>query len=242
VWSAVITEVRVSLGLSGSRDLRALVGDRLRRRSLLSHSPPAPTAQDLALRSATQEAIERVTGESVFIDSSRSPSAVWTSSHVSPIDVIHLVRDPRAVAFSESRPKRADPLRPSSRLMPQKSVWKSSIDWMREQLTSERVAAHLRRSGTGTVLSVRYEDLVHDTHPTLQTILGALPKRPPGVGRTMSDTRHAVWGNPMRFEGTRVMIDERWLRDMPAAQRRLSTMLTVPMRWRYRYPSRITPG
>jgi sulfotransferase family protein len=238
VWVAVAERARHELGLTSDEEGTAIMRRRLRSRELLAPRMPRPGRDELELRAATQRAVEEVTGESVLVDSSKLPSVLWTSAFTAaPLDVVHLLRDPRAVVFSQSRPK-DDPGGGGGVLAP-RSLLTSSADWIRGQLAAERVARRLEASGSvGTVLRLRYEDLVDDPATALAPLAGSL-------GADVADRpvrprwQHALDGNPIRFDPGVIRRDDRWRRDLDRWKAVASTVLTLPLLHRYGY--RINP-
>jgi hypothetical protein len=230
VWSAVAEDVRDHLRLPDDEAIAEIARGRLRQRQLLGARLPGPHRDELALRWATEAAIERVTGASAFVDSSKLSSVLWTASHLPrSLGVVHLVRDPRAVAFSWSRPTPDPSLRGAP--MEQKSVVRSATDWLRAHATAERVLARLEGD---RVVRVRYEDLARDP----AGLVAALTGRGETVAFAADDLgpSHAICGNPTRFRaGQRVEPDERWRREMGAGARAAATALTAPLLRRFGY-------
>ena len=109
-----------------------------------------------------------VTGAQVIIDSSKPPTYGWFVGTLPDIElsVIHLVRDPRATAFSWQRPKAAID-RPSGGLMPNKPPWKSVLSWDLWNTATEL----LFRSRPERLLRLRYEDLVADPETARCSVL-----------------------------------------------------------------------
>lgn len=202
------------------------------------------------LRRRHREALERLpalylglaqaTGARAIVDSSKSPIYASALSLLPQIDlyVLHLVRDPRAVAYSwlrqaKSRPRSADPLHRRNF-----GVAGSSWRWAFVNLTTDVL---LRRLGERYRV-LRYEDFVSDPARTLEQILAWIGEPAPAPaslarGRLQLAPGHTISGNPSRFRTGEVTLelDDEWRRAMPAAQRRLASILTWPLRARYGY-------
>jgi hypothetical protein len=186
-------------------------------------------------------AIRDISGRQVVVDSSKLATYLTMLAHVPSLDVhvVHLVRDPRAVAHSWLRPQVADPDGRSS--MPRFGAVKSAVLWLILNGSVEWVA---RRMSLPYV-RVRYEDLVRDP----ARIVGQLRSGVLGhVGPRLSEARrpaetgvdlnvvHSISGNPLRFQRGRVPIveDAAWKGDS-RGRRALVAAITFPLRWRYGY-------
>jgi sulfotransferase family protein len=234
VWAAVAAEVRDRLDLPDDKAVADIAQGRLRQRQLLGPRLPGPHRDELALRWATEAAIERVTGVGTFVDSSKLSSVLWTASHLPrSLGVVHLVRDPRAVAFSWSRPT-PDPSRRGAP-METKSTVRSATDWLRAHVTIERV---LRRLDGDRVVRIRYEDLVREPAGLIASITGdsAGDSAPMAFAADDAQPSHAIAGNPTRFRtGQRISPDERWRREMSGPARAVATAITAPLLHRFGY-------
>jgi LPS sulfotransferase NodH len=233
VWAAVAADVRDRLDLPDDEAVAEIARGRLRQRQLLAPRLPGPHRDELALRWATEAAIERVTGQGSFVDSSKLSSVLWTASHLPrSLGVVHLVRDPRAVAFSWSRP-RPDPSQRGAP-METKSTLRSATDWLRAHVTIERV---LRRLDGDRVVRIRYEDLVRQPASLLASITGGdAPAAPTAFAARDAQPSHAIAGNPTRFNlGQPISPDERWRREMGRAALAATTAITAPVLHRFGY-------
>jgi hypothetical protein len=180
-------------------------------------------------------AIETVAGCSIIVDSSKLPSYGFVLGQVSNIDVrvVHLVRDPRGTAYSWSKSKARED---DDGDMQRMSVVKSSALW----LAWNAAAPALFR---GRSMLVRYEDLVADPRPVVDSILAFAGHDAGGAPfldeRTVSlGTSHTVAGNPDRLRAgpVQVRLDQAWTREMARPQRALVTAMTTPLLGRYDYP------
>ncbi|MEI2778748.1 MAG: sulfotransferase [Tetrasphaera sp.] len=211
---------------------------RLRRLpSWLARRPP-PVALARTLRSL-YAAIAEVAGADVVIDSSKLPTyaALLAALGRPEVRLVHVVRDPRASAFSWASAKAAPDAREG--LMEQRGVVKSALLWLVWNLALEALWR-----GRGRYLRVRYEDLAAAPADVLAAVAAhaGLPAKPPlATGQRLTlPPNHTVAGNPSRLRPgpTWVRRDDRWLTGLAPKQRRLVTALTAPALRRYGYPVR----
>lgn len=192
------------------------------------------------------QAIATVTGAKLIIDSSKTPAgaALLASRPEIPSYLLHMVRDPRAVAYSWQRPKLN---RDTPEPVPMKShgTLESGRMWMTWNLLSARVA----RAYGDRYDRLRYEDFIADPRGSVERLLGRLDL-PVSPGPFVSshavnlDEDHTVSGNPGRFDSGTVEIspDDAWKQALPARDRRLTTAVTAPLMLRYGYPLRVRTG
>ena len=188
-------------------------------------------------------AITQVSGCDLVVDSSKHPSLAHCLRWQADVDlrVLHLVRDPRAVAYSWSR----QVLRPDTDRQSYMTRYSPAV--AAEQWDVQNAALHLLvRSGVPT-MRLRYEDFTAEPELTLHLIAGfaGLPAQDSYPFLTTHGTSwaahlavgHSVSGNPMRFTAGQVPIsrDERWRTGMSRAQQRAVTALTLPLLASYGY-------
>ncbi|WP_166395376.1 sulfotransferase [Rubrobacter marinus] len=184
--------------------------------------------------------VKSVTGSRVIVDSSKSPAYSYALNMVPGVDlyVVHLVRDPRAVAYSWQRRKKVDPKMDG--LMVRYGPFRSSVIWSAWNVVTE--AFWSRRSSR--YLRIRYEDLVADPLKTLRRIPGLVgedAKLPDVEGRTVElKVTHTTSGNLSRFKTGTVELrpDEEWRASMKVSDKKLVGALTWPLRRRYGYLDR----
>ncbi len=235
LWKSVAADVRAELGLAGNAEAAEIMRMRLRRRHLLAPRMPRPRMRELELRRSTERAIERHVPSPVIIDTSKWSSILWTAGHIRrPLSVVHLLRDPRAVAFSQGSPTPSPARR--NRPMRHRGTVASASDWLRAQVTTERVVAHRAELPAAVrIVRVRYEDLMDGDRDPLEDIVASLPSTPRDVGDT-GRSPHRIGGNTVRHGGRKLESNERWRAEMGARQRFVVTALTMPMLARYDYP------
>ncbi len=180
----------------------------------------------------------RASGENrVIVDSSKTPLYGYELAMTPEADlyVVHLVRDPRAVAYSWLRKKfQSD----TGAYMPRYGAVESALAWSAWNLLTEP----FRRLCPDRYLRLRYEYLVEEPREAVVRILDLLGEEPPdlpfGKQREVElQTNHTVGGNPSRFRTGRVelRLDEEWRSGMKPADKSLVTALTWPLLLRYRY-------
>ena len=186
------------------------------------------------------EAIGAVTGSRVIVDSSKEPAHGFAMSMIPGADfyVLHLIRDPRAAAYSWSK-KKPQPDTDTREHMARFSPVKSSALWDSWNASAE---ALWRRAPQG-YLRLRYEDFLADPRKSFEEILDLVGERdaePPLVGEreVKLGVSHTVSGNPNRFETGAVKLrpDREWISRMSPRDRALVTALSLPLLLRYGYP------
>lgn len=198
--------------------------------------PPRPRRNDY--REPLQRlyhAIPAVTGCSLIVDTSKLPTYTHLLEELGGIDlfVVHLVRDPRATAYSWGRRK---PLADGARAatMQRQSPGRSALLWAvwnvtAQQLWSERPDRYLR---------VDYEEFVLRPQDCIDAMLrfAGHDADSAGVfkdGRTVAlGVNHTVAGNPDRLQrgDVRVRLDDEWIGKMRPRDRLMVTALTAPVR------------
>ncbi len=218
----------------------------------MRHLPAALLGRDAALRArlgAQVEAVERlyravqaVHGCRVIVDTSKSTAYGYLLSLAPAVrlHVVHLVRDPRAIAHSWTK-ERARPDYPGHH-----TRLRGPVDTAATWAISNVWAELCWRRASGGRLRLRYEDFAARPVAAVRAIAalaGAAPDaRLPFVDEQTAELgpSHSVAGNVNRMESGRIAIrpDEEWRRAMSPAARRLVGALTAPLRGRYGYGAR----
>ncbi|MFN8097535.1 MAG: sulfotransferase [Dermatophilaceae bacterium] len=186
-------------------------------------------------------AIAATAGARVVVDSSKLPTyaALLACVLPTPPRMVHLVRDPRAAAYSW---RAAKPTRDGSDtpLMERRGVVRSAALW----LVWNRALAALWRDRADSA-QVRYEELALDPRPVVARAaalagLGGVEHLIGADGSFERRTAHTVAGNPERLSTGRVRIvaDERWRRGLEWGPRLAVTGITLPVLRRFGYPLR----
>lgn len=178
-------------------------------------------------------ALSDVTRSSVIVDSGKLPyhAALMVRSKAVKLKVVHLVRDPRAVAYSKQRMKTNLNLSSDQkRTMRRENALRVSLRWIWHNFLVRMVCLRCE----DTVL-VRYEDLVQDPNKVLERILGSSGLEFYGVSGPKDARANSIafTGNSSRF-GTnshRIKPDFEWTLKLPLSQLALISLLTLPLRF-----------
>lgn len=243
VWTGAVADA------IGSTSPEALAGtDRLQGRVLSwAHAPrllaAGPGDDDRALGAVMGRLYDSLAGRlgaDVLVDSSKWPLPPGAFDVVPGWEawVLHLVRDPRAVAHSYQR-RKGGVGQPE---LPRFGALHTSLSWTARNATAELArrpvpAERFRR--------VRYEDLAADPRGTMRSLgdwLGIAEADGAFVGeRTVRlGDAHLVGGNPRRLDRGDIEIaaDQQWSQGPATRGQRLVGTLTAPLRARYGYPGR----
>jgi hypothetical protein len=248
VWGRVLS----GPGAASAEDVvswqREVVRLRHMRRILRSTRP------DASPRSALDRFVDemdrvyrelgRITSARVIVDTSKAPSNAAALRLIPDLRVsfLHLVRDPRAVVFSQLRPK-ANPDEDEAPELRGPPLLRSSMYWTASNYAADAVRRALPSAQS---MLVRYEDFVEQPRSVIERIVRAIEESGDlpfdGDRLVRLGIHHTVTGNPDRFRTGLVEIrfDDRWLGEMPTPTRAAVTALTIPLLGRYRYP--FSPG
>ena len=175
------------------------------------------------------ESILKVSGKSVFCDSSKSISRLerLLESELFNVEIIHLVRDPRATGYSIKR----------------KGIRKDDTE--RYNFSGEikdwkaRNNLFLRKfSNLQNYYSVRYEDLVDAPEKTVSDLMSQLniPYEPQQL-RYWEHTQHNICGNRMRLSTSKgIKKDNEYVSQLSFVEWWLSTVYTHKLLRTFSYP------
>jgi len=179
----------------------------------------------------------------VLVDSSKSPFFAEFLAGIPQLDlyVIHVVRDPRGVAYSWSR-KKFDEL--AGRYMQRKSVLSSAVHWVRYNRGAEKLKAILGQR----MVFVKYEDLAFRWNIVLESALKDLGLHTsvrtayqpdavlPNEGVVLG-VAHTAGGNPSRAKTGHISIrlDTDWKHHFPLWKQLCVVAIAGPLMYRYGY-------
>jgi hypothetical protein len=208
-------------------------GTRLRTRHTwrLLRGAAEPDRGHLETLAAVYRAIQAATGARVIVDSSKFASEAAVLLHLEGIRpvALHMVRDPRAVAWSWHRQKA---------YIGRRGALDSTWYWVGFNLAAEAVSRRL----PGASMPLRYEDFTADPEGSVRRVLSLLGEpagRCPVRGRRVTlGGNHTVTGNPDRFLTGEVEVreDDAWRRRLPRRASVAATALALPWLRRYGYP------
>jgi Sulfotransferase family len=246
VWTKVMDEAFGGMDRVDARELIRLQSSGARTR----HIPlmlTAPGERVLRERLGTfllntgrlYGAVRSVTGSRVVVDSSKEPAYGYAVSMIEDVDfrVLHLIRDPRATAYSWLK-RKPQPDTETREYMHRMGPATSSALWDSWNASAET----LWRRTPGRYLRLRYEDFVADPRRSFERILNLLGEEDPelpllGEREVKLGVSHTVSGNPNRFDTGTVELhpDHEWRDKMKTHDKALVTALTLPLLLRYGY-------
>lgn len=244
VWGPVLDRLPGHRERATAEDMVEHLGVLRTRYAPLAVVPPLRPAYRRMIRPIVDvyaellPATRDVTRSRVIVDSSKRPLYTYMLSQVPGVDltVVHVVRDPRAVAHSRNRFKRQLDTA-ESRGMTQAKPVRSATSWTMWNVVVGSLAGRLPR-----YVVIRYEDLIARPEETVRRILGTAGAEgaatPFIAGNIVTlQPNHTVSGNPSRFTtgDVELVLDAAWERDMRPRDRRLVTALTLPLLGRYGY-------
>jgi hypothetical protein len=191
-------------------------------------------------------AILDVSGATVIVDSMKIPAHVFMISRAPGFrtKVLHLVRDSRGVAYSNTKKVERQGSREDQPFRVQRRPRKSSVKWTWFNLSYPM----LRWFGT-PLMRVHYETLVRRPHEVLEQTAAFLevPGGPDTLaflhdGEVDLPSGHIPAGNRMRLlSGTLTLrVDDAWKQELDPGARRIVTAITWPLLRRYGYLRRDT--
>jgi hypothetical protein len=219
--------------------------DRHRYMPLLASKGPAGYERRLeryaSVLSRLYRAIHTVSGGAVIVDSSKDPSTAYMLRRLPDMDlrVVHLLRDPRGVAYSWTKLVARPDVVGRTVYMYRFAPSQIGFRWVGRNLLFEVLA----RMGIST-MRVRYETLVESPRAELERILSWYGV-PAGAdldyisdGQVVLGMNHTVMGNPVRMvDGPlQVVVDEEWKSEMGRFDRGIVTAMTWALLPRYGYP------
>ncbi len=167
----------------------------------------------------------------MIVDSSKLPTYCHVLHQVPSLRlrVVHLVRDPRATAYSWQRLHASGAVEDDDEEIDRFSPWKASALWAIWNTTASRIFS--KRSD---YLRVRYEDLMAEPRMVIDDIR-AFAGLPPDDSPFVDDRtvrlvpNHAVAGNPNRRRNgdVRLVGDDEWRTALNRADRAVVTAVTA---------------
>ncbi len=191
------------------------------------------------LRAVLLASAEIAGGTEIILESSKhlSTAALLSLDPALDVRVLHLVRDPRGVAYSWTkqvkRPEADD------QLMPVYKPSRTAGRWVSDNLGFQRLAAE----GVPT-LTLRYEDFLAAPAQSLASITQLMGLDQPvdfpfldGDRAHLTTPMHSIAGNPLRFGGDELVLrlDDAWKTELDPSAQRIVTTICRPVLGRFGY-------
>lgn len=251
VWQSIFA---AAYGGADNVDAAELV--RLRRRFNSNHLPLMLTKKvrkRLLQRSGDfPQMVERLyhgiaeaTGSRVIIDSSKEPHYSYILRSLPSLEIffLHLVRDPRGIAFSWKDHRKKESGLSHEAMMEQRGAIVSAAYFDVSNIAAELLWARTPNH----YMLLRYEDFLRSPEQTIRAIGDFVGEdielqRVFRDGQVIIGQSHTAWGNPNRFDqgAVRLKTDETWRSAMPRPRQLAVTGLTLPLMKHYRYSLRPT--
>lgn len=203
--------------------------------------PGTPLSKYRDVLAATYRALAREPGTRIIVDSSKTSSGAALLNLMEDVDyfLVHLVRDPRGVSYSEMI-KKVNPDRPRLAYMPRAGTGITILRWLMGNAFAEATC----RTGRGVGrMRLRYEDYIADAPAAVEEIVAMVEENVPILPFVEADqvylgSNHTVSGNPSRFVTGRVELrpDIRWISRLPPIRKWATTVACSPLLLRYGYP------
>jgi len=185
--------------------------------------------------------IQKNTQKTIIVDSSKSPVLLFILSldHRIDLHIIHIVRDPRGVTYSNLK-RKYKKIKPDIEVpMHSSGLVESSILWMVTNFYIEILKFFLKNK---RFITVRYEDFALHPARTITNIFLSFGINQDNCANFDEDNlhlmeNHTISGNPVRFNKGRIKIylDEQWKSNMSFLKKHFVTLSTFPLRWKYKY-------
>ena len=196
------------------------------------------TMQDIGYASHLKRLYDGIAAASqarVIVDSSKYPVDAIVAAGLPghEVFVVHMVRDPRAVAYSWSRRKDVRDKKKDGGILPRVGILRSTVVW---QVYNDVIASVDRRVvGRSHYLRVNYEDFASRPAETLERIfalIGEPAPDPPLVNGSQVElsATHTAGGNPDRFRSGTTVIrqDESWRTSMSRPRQLAVAAMAMP--------------
>jgi hypothetical protein len=252
-WNDVRSEAFGSQSIGESREVVEFQHRRLHSRPLQlarlvrqGRATPGREGRDLEfshyadLLERLYGAVRSVSGAEVVVDSSKGPQDAYLLARLSEVEpyVVHIVRDPRAIAYSNTRPI-ANPAAPTG-FMPSPPAVINAVRW----LTWNTVLELLVKPATlPRYLRISYEDFAARPAATAREIYALIGHPHEEIAVSSDGTaefglNHSVAGNWGLFarRSLKITPDLAWHDEARARTKLLATMFGLPLLRRYGYP------
>ncbi len=197
----------------------------------LMPNPLVTTTDYQAAAQRLYTTIQTDSGACVIVDSSKLPRYLYLTEALPNIDVypIHLVRDPRAVAYAQKNRTKNH--------FTSESLLRSTLRWVRQNAVVSWYWGRKNRR----CLRLRYEDFAANPAPTLHAITAYAGIQDVEFKQSNEgwyfELQHVVSGNPIRVKTgwIPIKLEEEWRRHITRWDYAFVTLLTFPLLLLYGY-------
>jgi hypothetical protein len=247
IWREVIDRIEKSVSADQIRQMSELRSQtRVGSRLAWMASQWVPNLKSGSLQLArdltTQlyQTVADVTGAKLIVDSSKFSYVARLIAQIDMLDLhlIHLVRDPRAVAHSWKRKKRIpDPAQ--ELFIPQFGIISSTLRWIERNYSAARVG----KGNPARYSVLSYESFITKPQTSLARAWRESGLMNSGISLPELDdlsmpANHAIWGNPSRFEvgPVNLKVDDAWKDEQSSWHSMVISLLALPGLMKYGYP------
>lgn len=248
VWQEILSEAFGDIGEPDPQRMVDVLRSSLRTKHLLLPPPWRRLGGRLAgmqeysqILSQLYEAVSSVTQSRVIVDTSKVPAYAYILDNLANVElyVLHLVRDPRAPAYSLYRRKVQSESSGKLKSMGPRGLVYSSLLWDEHNLIIER----LWKEKPEQYMRLHYEDFVASPKRAVQSVLRFLGEESSevpftGESEVLLSAGHVLAGNPNRFDNGIVTIKayEEWRQKLSGPSKAFVDFITWPGLLRYGYP------
>jgi hypothetical protein len=243
-WTRVVSDTFGSFKIEEARSMislrsRATSSLLVLRDILLRFRDNQPVKAYGRVLDQLYSSIARHSPNRTIVDSSKLPIQLYALLHAAnaTVRVVHLVRDPRASAYSWSKEVVRTDAQPGGTMRQERlGIFQSGFRWSRNNLLVELLGK--RADG---YLRVRYEEFVSSPEMVLREICSFAQVPYSDVvdenGVIVMNGNHAAWGNPSRSQTgpTPVRLDDAWRVRLPRKSRIAVTVVAWAMMLHYGY-------
>ncbi|MGY6629525.1 MAG: hypothetical protein ACXIUL_00820 [Wenzhouxiangella sp.] len=206
-------------------------------------SDPAVSFRDGGIRLSSESVsnslavfrkLEEVSGESVFVELTHDGRRAWSYLRDPSITliVVHLIRDPRAVTNSYLR-------KYSTRSFFGRIFYaaKVSFFYLKRNIFTSVMNAMLKPKPGFSSVRFSYEEFCRSPDGFFMCLNVNGVEEVHGASAGQKKELHIVGGNRMRFRPIdSIGLDQAYLKELPALEWRVVSLLTMPLLLLYRYP------
>lgn len=177
------------------------------------------------------KAIQTISGKSVVVDSSKNPLTAYLLSFITDIDlrIIHLVRDPRGVTWSQKKSLSKDERSGIKKSINSIPMWHSALNWRRINLRSEWVC---NQCSSDKTLQISYEDFMASPRDALMKIGQLISEDFEEVIAIIESNSslilgHNIAGNRVRMSNElKLKFDDEWNKKLSIFENALVVMMS----------------